>query len=285
MPANADDQLIKLFESNFDSAKSMWIGGMIFDALSAMLSVAIVFTRGSDTTLLVGIIVFCLLYSFYLRISRKRTISLAEEIRTVHLVDNGLGNNVQLSDVEQYKQLSSNDALARFNARPDRNSPYYDVSDAPGPKRLLAMLHESAFFSWKISKRVILFYMGLLLIPLAIIFLSLVLVISFPQDQEYNSIYSQLLQISIAFLIGLGIIESILVFRKLFSDLSEFNIVIVDTRSKRSTSKDKAVILAWRYAMLQSHGEIIPNKLFKRHGADIQAEWNALDQDIRLQNP
>jgi ABC-type multidrug transport system fused ATPase/permease subunit len=282
LPINStESQLVKLFESNFDSAKLFWLVGIVVDVFSAILSISIIFTKGSITTAIVSAIVFFIILSSYIKIIRKRIIANAEDIRTTHLIDSGLGNTVSQMDVEQYKEMSNGDSIRRFRNRPDRTAPYYDVNDPNGPNRLLAMLHEAAFFSWKIAKHARLFYMGMLLFPLYIMLSSLFLILIFPKNINFNSSYIQIVQIILSSLIGFGIVESIITFSNLIKSLGKLNTRLTELRRRGVSSRDEAITEAWKYAIIQSHGEIIPNKLFRNNADSILIEWNTTDADIR----
>ncbi|MDV6375250.1 hypothetical protein [Deinococcus arenicola] len=278
---STESQLIKLFESSFDSAKSLWVRGFVLDGLSSILSIAIIFTKSYITNTFVVMIIVFTLSSLVVRVSRRRTVAIAEEIRTTHLINNGLGNEILQIDVEHYKQSLNADSIRRFSRRPSRDSPYYDVSDPPGPERLLTMLHESAFFSWKIVKNSKLFYLGLFFYPLLLILISLLVTLILPKSFNDGYVHAQIIQVTIAFLLGFGIFESFLTLSKLENDLGLLNRRLSNMRIRGIIDKQDTVIETWKYALMQSHGEIIPNRLFRQHGQTILSEWNAVDIDIR----
>jgi hypothetical protein len=163
--------LIQVMRQQFASSKR-WLRFSIFCNLGVVL-LSVLSTLGIKIDIIPILLLFIQVIAFGIREKSTRDFSLAERIRRLSLLQDGLG--VELSNLQLKRTLSI--SYSKSAQEPPYIGSYY-ASDLPaGSERLLAILSESCFYTEHIAGRA--FKLLVILVfgsSIAVIFLILSLV-------------------------------------------------------------------------------------------------------------
>lgn len=270
-----------LFESAFQHAKRVWVWGFVTEFVTLLLTVGAVFTEGAWTAALMLLVTGLLGVNVLLKLRRRGVLEQAEALRTRHLLAYGLGERLTEHDVQAYGRSFPAAVRTLARQRPPRTQPYYDTADTPGPANLLARLHESAFYSAEMANQAKGFYVWMITVPALLLVLALSGTALLDRDQGFDADVSQVMQAAVALISSLGLIETALTYAGLHRSLEAFLERLGNLRRGPPLSAAQVTSLVWEYAVMQAHGQLMPDTLWHRHGARIKEDWTRCEADLR----
>lgn len=277
MPAEdrpPEEQLLELFRAAFTHAKRWWALGTSAELAALACSVAAIFTLGVVTAILMIAVLTLLGVSVWMKLNRRALIALGERLRTRHLLAVGLGDPLTAHDLHDVLGEVPPAVRKRAERAAPRSRLYYDVMAPAGPERLAEMLHESVFFSREMARYAARYYAAWLS-ALGLVFVLILAAYSvIPEGAQFSAPFYQVLQASVAVVVSLGVLDAALTYRELEVPLRDLSRRLWDARHAGVTSEVQVVGMAWEYAVVQAHGQLVPDRLFNAHHAAIQVDWD-----------
>lgn len=270
--------MIALFEAGFQHAKRLWGLGVVLDVVSLGVAAVAVFLDGTIVTAAMLLLLGLIVTGVWLRWERRRVYEQAEKVRTQHLLLHGRGRPVTIRDVDAAKHGFPNPVVHRARRAPARSEPYY--KRPPGHAPVLAMLHESVFNSRAMARVNADFFQLSVMILALLLALAMSATAVVPQDAEFNAAFFQVVQASVAGFVSIGLVEGWLTFRGLSSPLNDMTNQIADHRLASTVDREQVTELVWQYALLQSHGLVTPDWLWRRNKVRIDQEWEQYEAGL-----
>jgi hypothetical protein len=132
----------------FDSAANNWYLNVLLQIIAGVLGVvAGLLTLDNSSKLIFAIVGFAiLLYAYYLKNAFEEKYGRAETMRRQAAFTEGLGWSISDTLISELRRRAGRKIIQSVDANP-RSGDYYASKQATGPRRLLEMTIESAFYS------------------------------------------------------------------------------------------------------------------------------------------
>lgn len=208
--------------------------------------------------------------SFVFRIQAEKTLELAEEVKRHFILSDGIGLT---PDPLEIKRL--NLEIGTIVPKIAYSSPYYESTSPIGPKKLVEILHESAFFTCGLSTSASNFFFVVSSIAVGLSILSIIIVASyFTNSTEINSFTSSILP-----LMGFWASSDFLNLAIKFSSLkNSANKVCYKTNfllaKNVEPTEAEALIAFSEYCCYTAAAPPIPEKIYTNYKDSLNVIWN-----------
>jgi hypothetical protein len=270
------EELNQLSRLLFDSAANKWYGALGIETVAGVLAVMFNFiSLSGDTRLWAAASVAILsLIAYLLRQWFEWQYDLAETMRRQSALTEGLGLAITNTLYSEWRRRSGKRILARLNFKP-RDAGYYATTRRIGPKKLLEMTLESAFWTRAL-------YIRLRRIATLLSIFGIALIIGFFVSLSFQSIPDTLAE-SIAYaafllvpvLLSINMIGWALKLSRLITSIAQIEGDMEQLHKTSRVDEASALRLIFEYNCQLVAGFPIHNLVFKLSHDAIQKEWDA----------
>lgn len=274
--AKRGEELNQLSRLLFDSAANKWYAALALEVIAGGMAVGFNFLNLAGDTRLwaaAGVALLAVL-AYTLRQWFEWQYDLAETMRRQSLLTEGIGLSISNMLYSEWRRRSGQRILAKLTAKP-RDAGYYETTRRVGPKRLLEMTQESAFWTRALYARlralaIVLSVVGTLLIVALFMSLSFQ---SIPDSLASSIAYAAFLLVPV--LLSLNMIGWTLKLNRLINGIAKVE-SDMETLHKSSNIDEPSVLrLIFEYNCQLAAGFPIHNLVFKLSHDAIQKEWDA----------
>lgn len=258
----------------FDRAVFFWYLAVGIEIGAGILAVVAGLAAFSDKLNIILAVVGFLLFAsaYYLKIRFESVYDNAETMRRQSVLADALGWPISRTQFSEWRQLAGKKILQKFEAqKPDPN--YYATNQTTGPRRLLEMTQESAFWT-----RHLYTYLKSWVWAAFIIFIGFFfLVITFAASNVVQS--STALKIVYAVYLLLPLVLSLdmlkwgLRLENLIGSIKQIGSDLEVLEHEQDLPESKVLRLVSEYNCQVVAGFPVPNWFFMRHHDEIDALW------------
>lgn len=267
-------ELNQLARFLFDEAANEWYASVVFQIIAGIIGVVISFLSLSDSlNLLLAIIVFSLLaWAYYLRVRFDENYDTAETMRRQAALSEGLNLPVSKTQVSEWRRRVGKKILNRFEVEP-RADDYYATGERPGPKKLLEMTVESAFYTRHlyVKLKTVIWRLFLGALVLSAVILTLLPFDFINQSMAIRVAYSLYLVLPI--LLTIDLLFWALKLNRLVSSICEVEKDMERLAEQNNVQESDVIRLVSEYNCQVSGGIPIHNFLFARWHEGIEELW------------
>ncbi len=188
--------LIEAMRTEYGKSKFWWGCSLVFGLALYPLAVLSVFYSDGLVAKSFGILALLLqLLLFTFRVCMGRHLSLGEQIRRLAMLKDGLG-----IEPSKYQLAKLQERMGKTkSSEPAYLGPYYDSTLPVGPKRLLEITAESAFFTHALARTSACIFTVISALGISIVFIGLIIIIQTGLSQTMLDAVAKTAVISMAF--------------------------------------------------------------------------------------
>ncbi|MEK6776177.1 MAG: hypothetical protein AABY87_04750 [bacterium] len=188
--------LIDAMRTEYGRSKRFWHWSLGFSLLLYLLAALSVFYSAGWGVKTIGVIAFIIqILLFFSRALTGRHFSLGEQIRRLAMLNDGLGKSpseLQLAKLKEKIGVIETDEPAYVG-------PYYESKLPVGPKRLLEIVAESAFFTSGLARTSVYVFGVISIVGVLLVFTGLIFVLKTELSQSNLDAAAKIAVISMAF--------------------------------------------------------------------------------------
>lgn len=258
----------------FDAAAGNWYVGLGIDAVVGIGSAALSYTKleGPVKYVLAATAIVLALFAYFLKLRFASQYDMAETMRRQSVLTEGLGYPIDATQFDVWKVRAGKRVDKRFSLEP-RDPDYYGTKAAYGPRRLIEMLEESAFYTRNLYMRL----RGLLLlvlIPLVLLLVVILLVIPAlgPASPLTLGLANAVLVI-IPIAVTADLLGGVMRLNRLINGIVDVESDVARVKKSKNITEAEALRLVFEYNCLTALGYPIHNYLFQRWHPAIDKAW------------
>jgi hypothetical protein len=269
------EELNQLSRLLFDAAAMKWYLAFIFDLLAGLIS--LIFSLWQSVTdsarlwaALLVMVLFIVAYMF--RQKFEAQYDMAETMRRQSILTEGLGLAVKDWMFSEWRRRVGASILNKFNLV-KRNEDYYVTDKKSGPRRLLEMTQESAFWTRHLYSK-LLDYVNWLCGSSALLLLIVILALltgTIPSSIAPSIPYGIFLVVPI--LIASNILGWNFKLRRLINSICDIEKDMEELVASKRVDETSVLRLILEYNCQVSNGFPIPSIIFKKEYDRINLEW------------
>lgn len=267
-------ELNQLSRLLFDKAASRWQWSIGMSFLSGIIALGLSIVAPPLTTnvIFAGVAATIIAIGYFLRFSFENCYDVAETMRRQSVLSEGLGWPIARSQFNEWRQRAGGKLLKLAAANP-RQPDYYATSETAGPKRLAEMTFESLFWTKSLYRRVqdYLFIMMFLALFLLIGILLIMPLFSLEDSARIMLVYFVYLAIPV--LISVDLLGMYLRLQRAVGSLNAIENRLEALATETTPNEGEVLRSVAEYNCTVATGLPIPNWVFKRHQAEIEACW------------
>ena len=272
---NRGEELNQLSRLMFDRAALLWAVGLGLEALAGVLGIAVGLTElPADWKLISAIVVAGIVAIAYaMRIRFADDYDDAETMRRQSVLAEALEWPIGATEFSHWREKAGSKVLRAFRLKP-RDADYYATAAPVGPKRLLGMTIESAFYTRHVYRRARTF----LWILAGFIGLVFVLILSFapltaiPSATRLEVIY--ILYLALPLLISVDIIGRTLKLQRLVVAIQQIEQDLERLDTEENPDLSQVMRLVSEYNCQVVAGFPVLNCVFRLWHDEIRDLWN-----------
>ena len=269
------EELNQLSRLIFNDASRLWIYSIIFEIIGICVSILTVLINfPSDWKLIPAFIILLILaVAYFFRIRFEYKYDDAETMRRQSVLTEALNWPIEATQFSDWILTAGQRILDNFKVK-SRDENYYCTNQPTGPRRLLEMTIESAFFTRHIYCKIkkIVWYIFAFTSTAAIIIIGVA-----PIGVVYTKIWIELIYIlylSLPLIISIDFLGWGLRLNRLTSNIKEIEKGLERLEKNRTSEISEVMRLVYEYNCQVISGFPIPNFLFKLWHDQIEQLWN-----------
>jgi hypothetical protein len=270
------EQLNQLSRLLFDAASNKWYWAIGIEAVAGLLGIAAEFLSLSESWKLgFSIIGFLLLaIAYYLRLLFDDMYETAETMRRQSVLTEALGWAIGKTQFSIWRQKAGKKILDTFKIQP-RNEGYYVTKKKVGPRKLLEMTLESAFWTRHLYKKLqkiawtSFIFVGLL----SILVISIAVTKVVPDNAKIQVVYA--VYIFLPLILSVDLLGWALKLGRLSNAICEVEKGLEGLEGQSRVTEPEVMRLVSEYNCQVAYGFPIPSFLFNSWYKEIQELWEA----------
>lgn len=270
------EQLNQLSRLIFDNAASRWYFAMGIELCAGVLGIVATFLPLSeDWKLGLAIVGFLLLgWAYYLRLRFEDMYDTAETMRRQSVLTESLGWAIGKTQFSIWRQKAGKKILEAFKIQP-RNKDYYVTKQRGGPRRLLEITIESAFWTRHLYKKLqqIAWISFFAATAISIILISVSATKIVPDSTKIQIVYAVYLFLPLV--LSVDLFGWALRLGRLANSICEVEEGLEKLMEQKRVTEPEVMRLISEYNCQVSYGFPIPSALFKAWHDEIQELWEA----------
>lgn len=268
------EELNQLSRLMFDRAATLWAWSLFLEALAGVMGIFVgLIVLSPDWKVVSAIFTGCLaIGSYILRISFTRTYDDAETMRRQSVLAEALCWPIGATEFSRWRQKAGRKTLKSFKLK-SRDENYYQTKEKSGPKRLLEMTIESAFYTRHVYAKVksYLWVFCTFLSLLFVVTLSLAPLESIPPETRLDIVYR--LYLVLPLLISIDLLGWALRLENLVVRLTEIEKDMESLHLEGEPQLEHVMRLVSEYNCQVVNGFPVLNILFRLWHDEINELW------------
>jgi hypothetical protein len=258
----------------FNVAANNWYLSQGIVAVVGIVSGALSYVQLSGTTkyLIAALAIGGTLVAYFLNLRFASQYDMAETMRRQSVLTEGLGYSIESTQFDVWKVRAGGRVEKQFRLVP-RDPDYYATKAKPGPRRLIEMLEESAFYTRNLYmqlRRLII----LILAPLILILVGILLIIpALGGTSPLTLGLANAVLVVIPIAVAADLLGAVMKLTRLTDGIVDVETDVERLKKSKAITETEALRLVFEYNCLTAAGYPIHNYLFGRWHADIDRSW------------
>lgn len=270
------EQLNQLSRLLFDNAANKWYWAMGIEVVAGLIGISAIFFSLSDSwKLAIAILGFILLsMAYYFRLRFEDMYDTAETMRRQSILTEALGWAIDRTQFSIWRQKAGKKILDKFKLQP-RNKDYYVTKHSVGPRRLLEMTLESAFWTRHLYCKLqqIIWVLFAIVVIISIVVISIAVMNIIPESSKVPIV--QAVYFFLPVVLSVNLFGWALKLNRLINSICEVEKGLENLKKQRRVTEQEVMRLVSEYNCQVTSGFPIPSVLFKLWYQEIQELWEA----------
>lgn len=266
------EELSQLSRFLFNKSANNWYASICIEAVAGIVSVVVALNHFSDDlNTFMALVGFALLVTAYMcRMRFDDLYSTAETMRRQSVLSEGIDWQISMVQFKSWRLKAGKKIINKFKVDP-RPEDYFATKEQPGPKRLLEMTAESAFWTEALYRK-LKFYIWLIF---AVAFIFLIIIIGLlPMGVVTSSIQAKIvygIYLVLPLLLTIDLFGWAIKLGNLANSIHE---IAIDLERIQNDPKPEAVLrLVSEYNCQHVSGFPIPRWFFNYYHDEIDSMW------------